>query len=321
MTRRSSCFNGQWVFSALCQQSCWLICAVIYTLLSSSTSAGIIAYEPFDYSAPQRVLGRTNPSTGNNWLLAAASGAGGDTTAINVASGNLTPPPELGSAIGNSATVNGVGNLSGAANRLAFTTGYGTNSGATVYYSLLLRIDDVTNSNNQLGGFFIGLNDTGNTATTTNPGSVAARLQIRQDPGDTTKYNLGIVRQRTPAASGADVSWSSAMTPGQTLFVVASSELVAGTQNDISRLWINPASSTFGDPSPPAATLVDNSTGVGTDIGAASIILRQSPAPFLTLDELRVGTTWADVTVPEPTTVGLLVLGMIAQLPRRFRSV
>lgn len=111
------------------------------------------------------------------------------------------------------------------------------------------------------------------------------------------------------------------MTPGETLFLVAASELVPGTQNDVSRLWINPDRSTLGDASPPPATLIDNSTGTGTDIGVFSIILRQSPAPFLTLDELRVGTTWAAVTIPEPAAFGLVVFGAIGLMSRRIRKV
>jgi PEP-CTERM motif-containing protein len=73
---------------------------------------------------------------------------------------------------------------------------------------------------------------------------------------------------------------------------------------------------------PPAATITDDSTGIGTDIGVASIILRQSPAPFLTLDELRVGTTWGDVTppLPEPSTFCLFMFGAIGLLTRRLRN-
>jgi hypothetical protein len=313
MTRASSP-SGRSPLSALCDVLPWLTCAVVSVSLTSAASAALIVYEPFDYPANQRVLGQTNPSNGNTWLRAAAAT---DTTAINTAAGSLTPPLGLAEAAGNSAKITGVGTSSGGANRLGFA-GFGTNSGNTVYYSLLLRIDDVSNSNNTLGGFFIGFNDNGNVATATNPTSVAARLQVRQDPTDISKYNLGIIRQRAPAGTGADVNWTGPMTPGETLFLVASTEQVPGPQNDISRLWINPDPSFYGEPVPPPATLTDNTTGVGTDIGAFSIILRQSPAPFLTLDELRVGTTWGDVTpLPEPGTFGLLMLGAIGLLTRR----
>ncbi|MEX2309596.1 MAG: hypothetical protein WD738_18625 [Pirellulales bacterium] len=294
---------------------------MIFTSLTSGASAELIVYEPFDYGAGERVLGQTNPSTGTPWRLAAATSAGGDTTAINTASGNLTPPAGLSPAVGNSATITGAGNLSGAANRLGLPAGTGSNPPTTdeveYFYSLLLRIDDVSNSNTGVGGFFIGFNNLGDTDSTPNPGSVAARLQVRQDTGDTTKYNLGIVRQR--AATAADIDWSGPMTPGETLFLVASTKLVPGLQNDVSSLWINPDPSTFRDASPPPATIVDDSTATGTDLGVFSIILRQSPAPFLTLDELRVGTTWRDVTIPEPTTFALLALSAVGLLPRRFR--
>jgi hypothetical protein len=275
----------------------------------------MLVYEPFKYDANERVLGQTNYFNGNTWLRAAAAT---DTTAINTASGNLTPPPGHRVAIGNSAKITGVGNSSGGANRLAFP-GFSTNSGNTVYYSLLLRIDDVSNSNNTLGGFFIGLNDNGNVATNNNPTSVAARLQVRQDPTDITKYNLGIIRQRSPAGTGADVNWSGPMTPGETLFLVASIEQQVGAQNDIARLWINPDPNTFDDPVPPPPTLIDNTTGIGTDIGAFSVILRQSPAPFLTIDELRVATTWYDATIPEPTTLALLIFSAAGSARLRLR--
>ena len=319
--------EGRDVHSFVCRALAGLFCAVLSAGLMPGASAALLVYEPFDYPANERVLGKTNPSTGNVWELAAGSGAGGDTTSINTASGNLTPPPQLGAAVGNSATITGVGSLSGATNRLALPAGTGSNpppdtatESLHYYYSLLLRIDDVSNSNTGVGGFVIGFNNaTG--AQNTNPSSVAARLQIRQDPNDTTKYNLGIVRQR--GANAGNIPWSGPMTPGETLFLVASTELVPGGEsgagNDISRLWINPDPSTFGGAMPPAATITDDAALSSTDIGVFSLILRQSPAPFLTLDEIRVGTTWAAVTVPEPGVFALIGLAAAMLTSRRFR--
>jgi hypothetical protein len=236
--------------------------------------------------------------------LAADAGASGDTTAINVVSGNLTPPLSLQPATGNSAAITGIGNLSGASNRLAFNSAGTAITSGTIYYSLTLRIDSVANSNTTTGGFFLGLNNTGNAATG-NPGAAAARLQSRRDPTDGTKYNLGVFRNVNAAAAAN--SWSGPLTPGETLFVVGSYEIVSGNQNDIARLWINPGS--LGDASPPAATLTDSTTGTGTDINIASLLLRQSPAPFLTLDEIRVGTDWASVTaIPEASPLFVLLL-------------
>jgi hypothetical protein len=281
---------------------------VLASSLVTSASAALLVYEPFNYTENTRVLGQTNAFTGTPWRLAAASTAAGDTTAINVASGNLSPPPGLAPAVGNSATITGVGNLSGASNRLAFdssSTGFAADSGNTVYYSLLLRADSLSGSNSTVGGFFIGLNNTGDAATATNPTAAAARIQARIDPTDSTKYDLGIFRN-VGATSGA-TSWSGPLDLSLTHFIVASIEQVTGGGNDIARMWIDPDPSTFSGPTAPAATRTDSSTG-GTDIGAFSIILRQSPAPYFSLDEIRVGTSWGDVTVPEPASISLLGL-------------
>jgi hypothetical protein len=304
-------------FFAPFQNGSLVVAAIVLSFVVTPGFAALIVYEPFDYTANTRVLGQANPSTGTPWRLAAQSGTT-DTTAINVASGNLTTPPILAPAVGNSATINGNGNLSGAANRLAFnssSTGFAADSGNTIYYSLLLRGDALTGSNNTIGGFLIGLNNTGDTATTANPSAVAARIQARVDPTDATKYDLGIFRN-VAATTGA-TSWSAPLDLSTTHFIVASIEQVAGAGNDIARIWIDPDPSTFGSPTVPAATRTDNTTG-GTDIGALSIILRQSPAPFFTLDEIRVGTAWGDVTAPEPTSISLVCLCIaIGMLGRR----
>jgi hypothetical protein len=273
--------------------------------------AELLAYDGFDYSENTPMLGKTNPFTGNDWLLA----GGGtlsitETTAINVGDGSLGLPAELPAAAGNSVAITGVGNMSGATNRLALS--HPVTSG-TVYYSVSVRIDDVTAATITTGGFFVGLNNEIGAANK-NPGSVAARLQVRKDPTDSTKYNLGIVRNK--GANQYNIPWTGPMTTGETLFLVASVEMVDGTINDIARLWINPGN--LGEATAPAPTLIDNTTDIGTDITVASVILRQSPTPSLKVDELRVGTTWADVT-PEPTAVFLLGLGLCL-LPRRRRA-
>ena len=294
----------------------------------TSASAALVRYEPFDHTpVGSTVEGKTNPD-GETWV-----GAYSNATApslIKVASGSLAVPSAMPASFGNAAEIDGGPSsvatnpeAAGKALRLPFASlGIAVNSGGTIYYSMALRIDELTGATNTTGGFFVALNNS-TTATTTEPTAGAARLQSRIDPNDATKYNLGIFRN--VSATAAATSWSGPLTVGETVFIVASYEAVAGNQNDIARLWINPDSSTLGDGSfsplttPP--TVVDNTTLTGTDIGIFSILLRQSPAPHVTLDELRVGTTWADVTpVPEPGAIASVGLAGLTLLGRRRRA-
>jgi len=111
------------------------------------------------------------------------------------------------------------------------------------------------------------------------------------------------------------------------VLLVGRYDFVAGTGNDTSALWINPASATFGAGAAPTATLTSSG---GTDMTAISQFLLRGAAgsPVAKVDELRVGTTWASVTpaaaaVPEPSTYAALA-GAVALLGavvhRRLRA-
>ena len=74
--------------------------------------------------------------------------------------------------------------------------------------------------------------------------------------------------------------------------------------DDVVKLWVNPSG--LGDATPPAENATMTNTG-GTDLASISkILIRQGSAtdtPELQFDEIRVGTTWAEVT--PPSTAGL----------------
>jgi hypothetical protein len=269
-----------------------------------SAQATLLVYEPFNYSnVGGPVLGQSTTG-GDTWVAAHATAA---PTAINVASGSLSVPSALGPSIGNSAEIDGVGNGSGKAIRLPL--GQTVNSG-TVYYSFALRVDDLTGSNVLNGGLFMGLNDTAG-STTSNPGTIGARMQARDDPNEGsgtggaggTKYQLGVFNNVN--ATAAAMTGFPSLDIGTTYFIVASYTFNPGTGDDVSSVWINPSG--LGAASAPTPTMTG--TG-GTDLAdIESILLRQSPAPQLTLDELRVGTSWAGVTaIPEPSPIVVLLL-------------
>jgi hypothetical protein len=97
-----------------------------------------------------------------------------------------------------------------------------------------------------------------------------------------------------------------------TIFVVGKYQTVGspqnvGEKNDIASLWVNPPSSTFGGFDPPGALTSTAGDDIPTTAGTnnhtlQSFVLRQTGSevnvqvPVVILyDELRVGTTWADV--------------------------
>jgi hypothetical protein len=288
------------------------LCACAALSIATTASAAFIAYEPFNDSTGS-LIGQTNASNGMTWLRAGTSATA---SAINVVSGNLAVPPPMLPPVGNSLAITGIGDGSGSSARLALGQ---TITSGTVYYSFALRGDALTGSNNTIGGFFIAFNNTGNSSQTGNPSVAPARIQSRIDPVDATKYDLGIFN--VTATSGAS-SWLPAMKVGDTHFIVVGYTFNTGsTTDDVASIWVDPNPNTFTTLTPPAPT----ATATGGDVaapGIASIILRQSPAPYLTMDELRIGTDWASVTAPEPASVGLSLVACAGlALARRRRGV
>ena len=122
-------------------------------------------------------------------------------------------------------------------------------------------------------------------------GSTDYRSRVFIKPGSSAgNYNLGIRN-----GSADVVQYGGDLPVGTPVFVVVSYDIVDGTVNDVSRLWVNPA---LGQATPPAATAT--ATATGSDIAPVGRIgLRQgstSTAQDIDVDELRVATTWASVT-------------------------
>jgi len=200
-------------------------------------------------------------------------------------------------------------------------------SGPRYYWSGLFRVNTLGNLKSGLsessatdGVYVAGFNNTVG-AQPSLPSIVGALLLVRPDfevtplePKPDT-YQIGT----SVAANVSDRVWASSLPQavGSTVFLVASYESVAGTKNDIVKMWINPNSSTFGvaEDMLPAETLlspIPPNPVAGTDLSTvATFVLRNNPNIYENtnwqFDELRVGTTWASVTsaiTPPPAQPG-----------------
>lgn len=97
-------------------------------------------------------------------------------------------------------------------------------------------------------------------------------------------------------------------TPGVTASIGSSTHFVVlrytftGTSSDTVDFWVDPASSSFGL-TPPAAS---GSTSGGNNVASIpyfGIYAASGSGPSLYLDEVRLGTTWADVTPPSGAVI------------------
>ncbi len=213
---------------------------------------------------------------------------------VLIAAGNLSYPGFAASS-GNKIKFDGAG--------MDPTKRFDSTASGTVYCSFLLKVTGV-GSLTTTGGYFAGYYNT--TTGTTTGASVWTRL-------DGTSFDIGISTRIT-----SPVSWSSIKSLDATYLIVGAYQFVDGTTNDSAKLWINPDASTFGRTEPPPTlAAVNNAADLASVV---RFMVRQDAAtltPFIEMDELRIGTRWADVTPASgPTHVADKNAGVA---PREFR--
>jgi hypothetical protein len=250
------------------------------------------------------VSGLAKPNLNTNALLL---GGTGHTMRLSLNSSTMATPNRTGP------------NLTDIADPLAGTdrTLQSTDTAGTAYYSIALYVPSAAALNSS-GGVLLGFN-VGIGAQTGNPVYVGAALTIRPKPGgSSTEFQLGILKQGTTNFAAA--SWNPTyFSTNTTIFVVGKYQTVGNPQNatppeknDIASLWINPPSRTFGGFEPAGALTSTAGDDMPTSSATnnhtlQSFVLRQTgvdqnlQVPIVILyDELRVGTSWADVTPGVP---------------------
>jgi hypothetical protein len=154
----------------------------------------------------------------------------------------------------------------------------------TLYASYIIKVTDISAMTDVTdGGYFAYFSE---------PGSFnfKSRVWARPNPdaaGSTFDIGFGNASSNPPFSA-------STYSLGANVFVVVSYELTTGTTN----IWINPAEADLGAGSAPAVTMTEVDGSPETSLSQFNI--RQDSngeTAIITLDELRIGTTWADVTV------------------------
>lgn len=227
-----------------------------------------------------------------------------------IAAGSLSYPGLQTGIDDNSVVFDGVAPAAGISAR-SLDQLYNINNVTTLYYSLTFRVTSIdpagdwgaTAVNYNGGSFMMGFNQ--KTSGALAQGDVAAPLLIRtgnpadEPPGTANgfqQYQLGTGVTATTAIRAFDAAHN--YNPGETLFLVLSYTFGPAANDDVAKLYVNPAPGSLESTNTP----VVSTTGASdvTNSRAQVFFLRNNsvqPASTI-IDDLRIGTTWADVTPP-----------------------
>ncbi|HVM49259.1 MAG TPA: PEP-CTERM sorting domain-containing protein [Candidatus Acidoferrum sp.] len=274
---------------------------VAFALCSGSVFA-LPDYEPFadasssggtTYTIGANLIGQTNAG-GQAWFQAGPA----NSTQPTITAGSLSYadlPPSQGNSVGFG------GNGESARLNTSSIVGSGT-----LYFSFLLDASSAP-SGGSGGVFWAGFNNSAGSQSTT-PTTIATRVYSKPSGSG---YLLGVSKN---SSSTSDWVWDTTVHSfGETVLVVGSYTFnTASTSDDVSQLWIDPPVITPGGAAP-TPTLVATTGGDITSSQIASFVLFDRSASELagTLDELRIGNSYASV-VPEPSTAVLGGLGVLA---------
>lgn len=241
--------------------------ALLVVLSAASANAAVLYTEDFIYVAATQLNGQ------GGW--AAHSGAGTNPQLISASGLSYAgyPGSGVGLAVGPTAT-------SGEDNNHTFTA----QTAGDVYLSFLVNVTSTQTTGDYFIHFFDGA---------VGSGAFFGRAFVRKDPAS-TNFDFGIQLRSTgpPTYTGAYT-----FAPGTTYLVVIKYSFVAGANNDTVALFVNP---TLGGAEPSPTVTTSNAT----DADAANVdgvAIRQGTAAnaaSVTVDAIRVSTSWIDATTP-----------------------
>jgi hypothetical protein len=278
-----------------------------FCLLLQSAQATLLFSDGFNYTPGINLY-----AAGSSYQALTSS----NTASVAIGSGTLTYPG-LSLLPGNEVSV-ATGNAAAAQTAASFAA----QSSGAVYVSFLLDVTSQAANQTQNYGM-AGLLPTGSGYSS--GGDPCGLLFQGYTNGG---FQLGV--RSSGGGSGSQHTYaSSTLAIGTTYLIVLKYDYTVGAHGT-AYLYIDPSATTFGgtDPMNPAAS---NAGSLATPANLSQFYMREGgnslgasdpSAPYL-LDDLEIGTTWADVTpvaVPEPAAAVLIGLGVLGlALSRRLR--
>lgn len=257
--------------------------ALVGSLLACHCAeANLLFSEAFNYSSGVDLGGQVNPGNSTAWS--------GGNSVLAIGSGNLTYPG-LQDQGGNDLIY-----TSGTASSTTYNT-YSAVTSGSVYFSFLIDATTLPTANNYLMALNPG---------TTTPGGSGDALSLYVGASG-TGYKIGV--RTTGGGTGAAYA-PEVLALNSSYFIVA--ELTLGSPNAVS-LFFDPTPG-GSQPGTPDSTQT-SSTAIASvdDIGFKA--QSSAAAGDFAIDNLLIGTAWADVTpsaVPEPGSFGFIGAGLIA---------
>jgi pectate disaccharide-lyase len=217
-------------------------------------------------------------STGNLGTVGSSGGWSGSNSGVTVTTNSLDATLlGLLAATGNKVTTT-TSSSSGTYNQ--FNSGIITGD---VYCSFLLRVNSTTGLDGT-GKVIVGLIRNGSSSSY----YVDAWLRLNG-----ANVEIGLSKLR------AGTTWRSApLTVGTTYLVVVKYQFVANSNNDGVSLWVNPTALGGGEPGADVSFSTGSDGNNSTGIGRCYLYGGMT----VDLDELRIGSTWADVAPSGGTT-------------------
>ena len=248
----------------------------------SSIGAALPLYEPFN-----EPVGSLVGSNIRNWTVG--------TTNANVVASPLAYTGLLTNSISNSVSFGGVLGETVASQKIGFTQ----QTSGTVFASCIIKVNSLPDGTSFTYKYNFGFYN----AT----GTYAGCVNLFPDQADpTNKFFIGVCKKNNNSYTGSApyttanpaIIWSATSYSINTpILLVMGYDLT--TAGEVMNLWINPANSTFGLGSAPAATLSDAATASPLTSGKDLIgfLFRTGAvSPGMNMDELRISTNWGDVT-------------------------